>query len=105
MPEPLSAMSSARYAALLTSTFLCALLAAMLLILGLYNRQAQTRLQGTQAEVNALQDEVSRGSLAQRYVQDILVGLSEMSEKKPAVQSLLARYGVTIKPRTGPENP
>ena len=81
--------------------FICALisfgLAVTLLSLHMVNQRAEASLGVDQAKLAQLQEEFNRGDVSRRLVQSIAQDLSGMVAQKPELQSLLARYGITLK--------
>ncbi len=98
-------MTHARYVAIFTSAIVSCVLAAALLILGIFSRQTERRVRMRQVEFNSLQDEINRGAASRRIAQNIIQELVVMAPNKPNIQSLLARYGITASKKSSLPSP
>lgn len=72
-------------------------LGVALLSLHLVNQRAEANLLADQTKLARLQEDLSRGEVSRRLVQNIATDLSGMAASKPEVQSMLARYGITLR--------
>jgi hypothetical protein len=72
-------------------------LGAALLILHVSNQNAENKLMDAQGKLAKIQEDLNRGEVSRRLVQNIVNDLSTMSASKAEVQSMLARYGITLR--------
>ncbi len=79
-------------------------LSGILVILGGYRRHLELKVAAGQAEVAALQEELNRGNMSQRLAANIVQDLAPLAGR-PDVQTLLARYGITVNRNAPPSNP
>lgn len=82
-------------------------LSFMMAGLRIYNGYMDQKLVSSQMELNSLQAEIHRGQLSQRLLQNLINELAPLAATKPELQSLLARYNITLsKPTsTGSNSP
>jgi len=90
-------MTRPQYWLLLLLSFISFALAATLLGLHFQNQRAETSFNADQMKLAKLQEDIQRGEISRRMVQSIAQDLSVLAAQKPEVQSLLARYGITIR--------
>lgn len=90
-------MSRAQYWTLTAFSILGFVLGVMLLFFGFYNQSVEKDLTANQNKVARLQQEAAQGELSRRVLENVVGDLSAISGQKPEVQSLLSRYGITVR--------
>ena len=90
-------MNSAQNRTLSVLALLGFLLGLALLAFQFQNQRAETHLVADQSKFTQLQEELGRGEVSRRVLQNIVGDLSAMAPQKPEVQGMLSRYGVNLK--------
>ena len=97
-------MNRAQHLLILISAIISFGLGVALLTLHLLNQRAETMLIADQVKLSRLQDDLRRGEVSRRLVQNIAGDLSGMAASKAEVQSMLARYGITLRKNSPDSN-
>lgn len=89
-------MTRPQYLLLLVCACLGFALGATLLSMHLVNQRAEADLAADQVKLARQQEEINRGEVSRRVIQNLVQDLSGISQKAE-VQNLLARYGITLR--------
>ena len=82
---------------LFISAALSVLLGITLFCYQLHNHRIETDLLADQRKLGGFQDELNRAEISRRVTQNLVQDLAPLAPQKSEVQSLLARYGITLK--------
>jgi hypothetical protein len=94
-------MSSSRNLILLICTGFSLLLGLTLLGLHLQNDRVEAEAVKAQTDLLRIQEELNRGELSRRVLQNVVQDLTATAGQKPEVQYIMTRYGVSIRKPAG----
>jgi HAMP domain-containing protein len=97
-------MSRSQHWTLLIFALSSFIFAAALVALHFQNQRIESKVLADQNKLSSLQDEIGRGEISRRVTQNVVQDLSGLASKKPEVQNLLARYGITLKKNSSEAN-
>jgi hypothetical protein len=89
-------MTRPQYLLLLVCSVIALVLGATSLTLHCLSQRAETNLTADQLKLARQQEEINRGEVSRRVIQNLIQDLSGIAQK-PEVQNLLARYGITLR--------
>ena len=90
-------MNQTQHSTLLLCAVLGFLLGLVLLAFQFQNQQAESNLVADQNKLAQLQDELGRGEIRRRVLQNVVGDLTSIAPQKPEVQGMLSHYGVNLK--------
>jgi len=90
-------MTRAQHSLLLLFSVIALVFGASLFTLHLLNQRAESNLIANQTKLARQQEEMNRGEVSRRVIQNLVQDLSGLAGQKSEVQNMLARYGITLR--------